>query len=382
MQKPANPEKIIVTPKTWRVNTGNGKIPLENGEEFGPVDITYETYGILNRDKSNAVLILHAFSGDAHAAGYHRGDDKHPGWWDTMIGPGKAFDTKKYHIICANILGGCRGTTGPGSVSPETGKPYGLSFPVITIEDMVNVQYELVRHLGIKKLLAVAGGSMGGMLALQWTISFPDLVQSAIILASTSRLSPQAIAFNAVGRNAITSDPGWQNGDYYGSDLQPARGLAIARMVGHITYLSDQSMNTKFGRRPQEKKTFDLSFNDQFMVESYLEHQGSKFVERFDANSYIYLSKAIDYFDLAQKYGSLDNALERTRAKFLIISYTSDWLFPTRQSKEMVFSLMRNSKDVSFTEIPSSYGHDAFLLETLKQEVLIGSFLGNLYGKV
>jgi len=351
---------------------------LESGRRFGPITVRYETYGTLNRDRSNAILLLHAFSGDAHAAGYLARDDRRPGWWDTMVGPGRAFDTDRYYVICSNVLGGCRGTTGPGSADPTTGRPYGLSFPVVTLEDMVNVQYRLIRHLGIERLLAVAGGSMGGMQALQWAVSYPDAVAGTIVLASTARLSAQGIAFNAVGRNAITSDVRWCNGDYYGKE-PPARGLAIARMVGHITYLSDASMHEKFGRRLQERDQFGFDFSDQFEVESYLEHKGGTFVDRFDANTYLYLSKAIDYFDLGGKYGSLERAFERVTSKFLVVSFSSDWLYPSYQSKEIVVALMRNRKDVSYTELDCPYGHDSFLLETERQRPLLSSFLDTVY---
>ncbi len=368
----------IVAPQDYTF-AGDGDEPLllESGRRLGPVTVRYETYGALNEDRSNAILVLHAFSGDAHAAGYTSESDKRPGWWDTMIGPGRAFDTDRYFVICSNVLGGCRGTTGPGSTDPSTGRPYGLSFPVITLEDMVNVEYRLVRHLGIDRLLAVAGGSMGGMQALQWSVSYPDAVAGVIVLASTARLSAQGIAFNAVGRNAITSDTRWNNGDYYGKE-PPARGLSIARMVGHITYLSDASMHEKFGRRLQEREQFGFDFSDQFEVESYLEYQGGNFVDRFDANTYLYLSKAIDYFDLGGKYGSLESAFAGVRSKFLVVSYSSDWLYPSYQSKEIVVALMRNRKDVSYTELDCPYGHDSFLLETERQRPLLASFLATV----
>lgn len=368
----------IVTPREYTFATDDDLLLLESGRRFGPVTVRYETYGELNAERSNAILLLHAFSGDAHAAGYHAESDRRPGWWDTMVGPGRAFDTDRYFVICTNVLGGCQGTTGPGSIDPATGRPYGLSFPVVTIEDMVNVQYRLVRHLGIERLLAVAGGSMGGMQALQWAVSHPDAVAGAIVLASTARLSAQGIAFNAVGRNAITSDARWNNGDYYGKE-PPARGLSIARMVGHITYLSDASMHEKFGRRLQERDRFGFDFSDQFEVESYLEHKGGTFVDRFDANTYLYLSKAIDYFDLGGKYGSLEAAFAQTSTRFLVVSFTSDWLYPSYQSKEIVVALMRNRKDVSYTELDCPYGHDSFLLETGRQHPLISSFLKTVY---
>ncbi|HBH17843.1 MAG TPA: homoserine O-acetyltransferase, partial [Cyanobacteria bacterium UBA9579] len=350
------------------------KIKLENGLEFGPITVAYETYGKLNEAKDNAILVLHALSGDAHAAGYHSSEDKHSGWWDDMIGPGKAFDTDKYFIICSNILGGCKGTTGPASVNPETGKPYGLTFPMITLEDMVKVQKKLVDYLGIESLLSIAGGSMGGMQAMEWAINYPEMVRSAIIIASTSRLSAQGIAFNEVGRNAIISDPNWKDGNYYDSEL-PARGLAIARMIGHITYLSEESMHQKFGRKLQNKTELDFNFDINFQVESYLRYQGKSFVDRFDANSYLYITKAMDYFDIPQKYGSLAKAFEKCKAKFLVISFSSDWLFPPKQSKDIVKALMRIDKEVTYCDIESPYGHDAFLLEYKQQAKMVKGFL-------
>lgn len=350
------------------------KIKLESGMDFGPITVAYETYGKLNETKSNAILILHALSGDAHAAGYNSTEDKKPGWWDDMIGPGKAFDTDKYFMICSNILGGCKGTTGPSSINPETGKPYAIDFPMITVEDMVKVQKKLMDYLEIKSLLSVAGGSMGGMQAMEWAINYPDMVRSAIIIASTSRLSAQGIAFNEVGRNAIISDPNWNNGNYYGADV-PARGLAIARMIGHITYLSEESMHKKFGRKLQDKTKLDFSFDINFQVESYLRHQGKIFVDRFDANSYLYITKAMDYFDISQKYGSLTQAFKSAKAKFLVISFSSDWLFPTEQSKEVVKALMKIDKEVTYCDIDSPHGHDAFLLEYKQQAKMIKGFL-------
>ncbi|MDD3420453.1 MAG: homoserine O-acetyltransferase [Candidatus Gastranaerophilales bacterium] len=347
-------------------------IKLDSGKELKNVQVAYETYGTLNENKDNAILLLHALTGDAHAAGYHKGDEK-PGWWDDMVGSGKAFDTDKYFVICSNMLGGCKGTTGPSSINPETGKVYGIQFPVFTTEDVVKVQKKLIDHLGVKKL-CVAGGSMGGMQAMEWAITHKDMVTHVIIIASTSRLSAQAIAFNAVGRNAITSDPNWNNGNYYDGE-KPEKGLAIARMVGHITYLCQESMHSKFGRRFQNKEAPDFHFDIDFEVESYLAHQGQVFVDRFDANSYLYITKSVDYFDLAKKYGSLENAFSETDAKFLIMCFSSDWLFPSYQSKEIVNALMRNKKDVSFCEIESPCGHDAFLLEYETQTKIIKSFL-------
>ncbi|MCD7779912.1 MAG: homoserine O-acetyltransferase [Candidatus Gastranaerophilales bacterium] len=351
------------------------KIKFESGVEFAPITVAYETYGELNTDKTNAILVIHALTGDAHAAGYHSENDKKPGWWDTMIGAGKAFDTDKYFVICTNILGGCSGTTGPSSINPETGKSYGTTFPVFTIEDTVKVQKKLLDYLGIKKLYSVAGGSMGGMQAMQFVISYPDFVDSAILIATTSRLSPQAIAFNAVGRNSIISDPFWNNGDYYDKENKPDRGLSTARMIGHITYLCEEAMYNKFGRRLQNKDHYDFNFDIDFQVESYLQHQGQIFVDRFDANSYLYITKAIDYFDPAKKYGSLKEAFKKSEAKFLIISFDSDWLFPSSQAKEIVNTLVQIGKDVSYCEIQSPCGHDAFLLEFEVQTKIIKSFL-------
>lgn len=367
------PKQIVQT----EFYTIDKKIKFESGVEFGPVTVAYETYGRLNEAKDNAILVVHALTGDAHAAGYHSENDKKPGWWDDLIGPDKAFDTNKYFIISTNILGGCSGTTGPSSMNPETGKPYGLSFPVFTIEDTVKVQKELLDYLGIETLYAVAGGSMGGMQAMQFVMSYPDMVKSAILIATTSRLSPQGIAFNAVGRNSIISDPNWNNGEYYDKSNKPDRGLSNARMIGHITYLCEEAMYNKFGRKLQDKDHYDFNFDVDFQVESYLQHQGQIFVDRFDANSYLYITKAVDYFDPASKYGSLQNAFKKSEAKYLIISFDSDWLFPSSQSKEIVNTLMNLGKDVSYCEIKSPCGHDAFLLEYDVQSKIIKSFLND-----
>ena len=354
------------------------KIKLENGHEFGPITVAYETYGELNEDKSNAILVLHALSGDAHAAGYHSENDKKPGWWDSMIGPNKAFDTNKFFVISSNFLGGCKGTTGPSSVNPKTGKPYGITFPVITIEDMVKVQKKLVDHLGIKKLVGTAGGSMGGMQAMEWSIQFPEMVSSAIVIASASKLSAQNIAFNEVGRKAIIFDPNWNNGNYYESE-PPSRGLALARMIGHITYLSEESMHKKFGRKLQDKSQIDFSFDIDFQVESYLRHQGQTFVDRFDANSYLYISKAMDYFDLHQKYDSLANAFKNSKSRFLFITFSTDWLFPPEELKNTARTLMSLEKEVTYCNIDASHGHDSFLLEVDSQTKIIKNFLKGIY---
>ncbi|HLY16143.1 MAG TPA: homoserine O-acetyltransferase [Bryobacteraceae bacterium] len=355
-------------------------IALDGGATLGPVDVAYETYGVLNAQKSNAILILHAFSGDAHAAGVSPETGK-PGWWDNMIGPGKAFDTNRYFVICSNVLGGCRGTTGPASINPATGCPYAMSFPVITIRDIVRLQKLLIDHLGIKRLLSLSGGSMGGMQALEWAVSYPDSVVSTIPIAATARHSAQQIAFNEVGRQAIIADPDWREGNYYGNQ-PPARGLAVARMVGHITYMSDDSMREKFGRRLRGKQSFGFDFDADFEVESYLRYRGNEFVNRFDANSYLYITKAMDYFDLSNGNGSLAAAFERATARFLVISFTSDWLYPSYQSQEIVRALRSRNVDVAYCELPSNYGHDAFLVDVGEQTELVRGFLSSTFEKV
>lgn len=356
-------------------------LELECGRSLAPITIAYETYGELAPQRDNAVLVFHALSGDAHVAGYHSPDDRKPGWWDTMVGPGKAFDTTRYMVICANVIGGCKGSTGPSSTNPATGRPYGLDFPMVTVGDMVRAQERLVSHLGIRRLLAVTGGSMGGMLALDWAVRYPDRVASVIAVATTARLNAQGIAFNEVGRQAIMADPHWKGGDYYDGE-PPRSGLAIARMIGHITYLSDEQMHQKFGRRLQDRDSFGYDFRTEFQVESYLRYQGSAFVNRFDANSYLYITKAIDYFDLAAGKRSLVEALEHVRAEFLVISFSSDWLFPTAQSKELVRALQANGVRTTFLEIPSAYGHDSFLLPNEQQESAVAGFLARVQRQV
>jgi homoserine O-acetyltransferase len=355
-------------------------IALDGGATLGPVEVAYETYGVLNAQKSNAILILHAFSGDAHAAGVGPETGK-PGWWDNMIGPGKAFDTDKYFVICSNVLGGCQGTTGPASIDPATGCPYGMSFPVITIRDMVRLQRMLIDSLGIARLLSLSGGSMGGMQALEWAVTYPEAVVSTIPIAATARHSAQQIAFNEVGRQAIVADPDWNDGNYY-SGKPPARGLAVARMVGHITYMSDGSMREKFGRRLRGKNSFGYDFDVDFEVESYLRYRGNEFVSRFDANSYLYITKAMDYFDLSNANGSLAAAFERARARFLVISFSSDWLYPSYQSQEIVRALRSRNVDVAYCELASNYGHDAFLVDVGEQTELVRGFLASTYEKV
>ncbi len=350
---------------------------LASGKELGPITVAYETYGELSPGRDNAIFVCHALTGDAHAAGWHAPDDRKPGWWDNFIGPGKGLDTDEYFIICANILGGCQGTTGPSSINPHTGERYCSDFPVITIGDIVEVHSALVKSLGIEKLLAVIGGSLGGMQALEWAARFPDQIRSAIVLASAANLSAQGIAFNTVGRRAILADPQFHNGRYYEEDEGPQYGLALARMLAHITYLSEASIEMKFGRRLQDRDTFayDLMRETEFQIESYLHYQGRQFVERFDANSYLHLTKAMDYFHLSQSYSSLASALSRTDARFLVVSYTSDWLFPTSQSQEIVRALLESGQDVSFMELDSPYGHDAFLIEETPLTNLVQPFL-------
>jgi homoserine O-acetyltransferase/O-succinyltransferase len=357
--------------------TSNKPLRLESGEKLGPITLSYETYGELNNGKTNAVLILHALSGDAHAAGFHKGD-KVPGWWDNMIGPGKAFDTEKYFIICSNVIGGCKGSTGPSSINPKSKKPYALDFPLISIRDMVNAQVCLIDHFGIEMLLCAAGGSMGGMQALEWAASYPGRVRSVIPIAAAAVHSPQQIAFNEVGRQAIMADHNWNNGNYYGRRL-PAKGLGVARMVGHITYMSDESMRAKFGRRVKNEKHPD-KFGAEFEVEGYLQYRGDSFIKRFDPNSYLYITKAIDNFDLTN--GGLQKVLKGIKTRFLIIAYKSDWLYPAYQSLEIARACKLAGVDATYCEIDSSYGHDAFLIETKEETHLIKNFLKGVYNSI
>jgi homoserine O-acetyltransferase/O-succinyltransferase len=350
------------------------ELMLESGDMLGPVTLSYETYGKLNREKSNAVLVCHALSGDAHAAGVHEGQDD-PGWWDEMIGPGKAFDTDKYFVICSNVIAGCKGSTGPSSINPATGKPYAMDFPFITISDMVNAQKHLIEHLGIKRLLCTAGGSMGGMQVLQWVASYPEMVRSAIPIATTKKHSPQQIAFNETARQAIMSDPAWRDGNYYEYG-PPDKGLAVARMIGHITFMSDQSMEEKFSRR-LKKGRLNFGFDAEFEVEGYLRYRGANFVKRFDANSYLYLTRALDYFDLSG--GKLIPVGKNIDTRFLIISFKSDWLYPSSQSQDIVRLLKRRSMDATYCELNSTYGHDAFLVEVEEQTTLVKHFLDKVH---
>jgi homoserine O-acetyltransferase len=353
---------------------------LESGRKLGPITLAYETYGRLNSTRSNAILIFHALSGDAHVAGRHRRTDPKPGWWDNMVGPRKAFDTDRYFIICTNVIGGCRGSTGPSSIDPKTGKPYGLRFPMVTIKDMVRAQKELLDHLGVSQLTAVAGGSMAGMQALQWAVTFPESAALCIPIATAARQSPQNIAFHEVGRRAIMSDPNWRHGNYYGRKA-PVDGLAIARMIGHITYLSDVTLRVKFGRRLQQNQKLSFSLEPEFQVESYIHHKGETFTRRFDANSYLYISKAIDYFDISSGFGSLEAAFRGSKSKFLVISFTSDWLYPPSESEELVRALRAANKEVVYYEIPSTYGHDAFLVEGEKMSRIISYHLAHAQEK-
>ena len=341
----------------------SGPLRLDSGTELANVVVAYQTYGELNADKSNAVLITHALTGDQHAANPHPITSK-PGWWEIMIGPGLSLDTDRYFIICPNVLGGCMGSTGPKEINPDTGKPWGLAFPVITIGDMVRAQARLLDHLGIDQLFCVIGGSMGGMQVLQWASAYPERVFSAVPIAAAARHSAQNIAFHEVGRQAIMADRDWHGGEYHAHDTKPRAGLAVARMAAHITYLSEAALRRKFGRKLQGRDKISFGFDADFQVESYLRHQGMTFVERFDANSYLYITRAMDYFDLAAEHeGHLAAAFRKTPVRFCVISFTSDWLFPTSDSREIVKALNAEAANVSFVEVETDKGHDAFLLE-------------------
>lgn len=364
-------------------------LPLECGESLHPVDVEYETYGTLSPARDNAILITHALSGDAHAAGWcanWKVDDrpwraKRPGWWDAMIGPGKPFDTTRYFVICSNVLGSCYGTTGPSSIDPRTGKPYGMRFPVVTVEDWVRLQERLVTHLGIERLVTVCGGSLGGQQAIEWALAYPDRVRSVMVLAATPHLMAQGVAFNFAARNAVTSDPNFRGGDYYDAPDGPDRGLAVARMIGHITYLSDTSMTSKFGRRLREKEEPGFQIDVEYEVESYLRHQGAAFVERFDGNSYLYITRAMDYYDASEHGdGDLKRAMARARCAWMIVSFSSDWLYPPSGSRAIAEALAQNRRLVTYANLASQYGHDAFLLETERLSRLVSGFLANLNG--
>lgn len=348
---------------------------LDCGASLAPLEIAYQTYGTLNKDRSNAVLVCHALTLDQYVAGRNPITGR-PGWWNTIVGPGRPVDTNRYFVICANVVGGCIGSTGPTSINPATGHPYGLSFPVITIGDMVNAQARLVEALGIEQLFCVIGGSMGGMQVLQWAYDYPEKVFCAIPIATAAWHSAQNIAFHEVGRQAIMADPDWCKGDYLAQGKRPEKGLAVARMAAHITYLSESALHEKFGRNLQDREKIGFGFEADFQVESYLRHQGSTFVDRFDANSYLYLTRAMDYFDLAAEYGDvLAEAFRGTPTRFCVISFTSDWLFPTSESRDIVQALNAAAANVSFVEIETQKGHDAFLLEEPELFATLTGFL-------
>lgn len=365
----------LVEKKSYTVVAPPGEFVLESSERLSPVVVAYETYGQLSPSRDNAILILHALTGDAHAAGKYKEDDRLPGWWDPLIGPGRAFDTEKYYVICSNVLGGCYGTTGPGSTDPATGKPYGMRFPLVTIRDMVRVQRELLRHLGVEQLVTVSGGSMGGMQALEWAVTFPEMLRSAIPVAAPGRLSAQGIAYNQVQRLAIMQDPGWQQGDYYPGP-GPVNGLGLARMIGTITYKSDISWSFKFGRTFAGKSEADYyRWGSHFEVENYLHYQGRKLVARFDANTYLYLTRAMDLHDVSRGYPSYEDALARARVPVLMVGISSDFLYPTYQQKEVVEIRRRLGLPAYYAEIDSPFGHDAFLIEFAQLERIIKDFL-------
>lgn len=350
-------------------------LELDCGVELGPITVAYQTYGRLNPDRTNAILVCHALTGDQFAAEPHPMTGKQ-GWWQLMIGPGKPLDTERYFIICTNILGGCMGTTGPIETDPATGVPYGLHFPVITIGDMVRVQALLLDHLGIERLFCALGGSMGGMQVLEWAARYPERLVSAVPIACAARHSAQNIAFHEIGRQAIMADPDWQGGSYLGTGRRPIRGLAVARMTAHVTYLSETALHRKFGRSLQDRSDITYGFDADFQVESYLRHQGSTFVDRFDANSYLYITRAMDYFDLAESYGGvLANAFRGASVRFCVFSFSSDWLFPTAESRELVQALSAVAANVSFCEIETDHGHDSFLLDEPEFHRLLAGFL-------
>ena len=353
-------------------------LKLDCGKTLNNFSLIYETYGRLNSKKSNAILICHALSGDHHAAGYYSAEDKKPGWWDSCIGPGKPFDTNKFFIVSLNNLGGCKGSTGPNSINKETGLEYGPDFPIVTVSDWVNSQKLLADYLEIDKWACVIGGSLGGMQALQWAISYPDKIKNSIIIAAAAKLSAQNIAFNEVARQAIITDPEFHNGRYNDFNVVPRRGLSIARMLGHITYLSDDSMRQKFGRDLREGK-LNFGYDIDFQVESYLRYQAQAFVERFDANTYLLMTKALDYFDPAKEYsGDLSRAFKDTKSRFLVVSFTSDWRFSSSKSHEIVKSLIRARKNVSYSEIEANHGHDAFLMPIPEYLKVLRNFMENI----
>ena len=368
---------MIVQEQDFSFGDKDDAFQLRCGKALSRVNVRYETYGTLSNKKDNAILVCHALTGSAHAAGRHSEDDKKPGWWDEMIGPGKAFDTDKHFIVCSNIISSCYGTTGPRSKDPDTQELYNKDFPMTTIYDMVKVQERLMRHLEIEKWLAVAGGSLGGMQAMQWSVTFPDKVHSCIPIATCAKSSPLSIGFNWVGRQSILTDENFCEGNYVTGE-PPEKGLSIARMIAHMTYLSDASMQNKFGRRLQEMDTINYEFSRNFQVESYLNYQGKQFVNRFDANSYLYITRAMDYFNLADEAGgegSLAKALSKSQCPFCIVSFSSDWLFPPYQSVEIVEALAENQREATYCNIQSDDGHDAFLLEFETLGAIVRNFL-------
>ena len=353
-------------------------LQLDCGKELKKIELVYETYGSLNERKDNAVLICHALSGDHHAAGFNSPEDKKPGWWDVCIGPGKPFDTNKFFVVCPNNIGGCKGSSGPNTINLETGQLYGPSFPIVTVEDWVNTQNLLGDSLGIKKWACIIGGSLGGMQALQWTISFPEKVQNIISVAAASKLSAQNIAFNEVARQSIINDPDFRDGYYYEHGVIPKIGLSIARMLGHITYLSDDSMRQKFGRDLKEGK-LNFSYDVDFQVESYLRYQGKSFVDKFDANTYLLMTKVLDYYDPASRFGGdLSKAFEESISNYLIVSFTSDWRFSPERSQEIVEALVGAKKNVSYSEIEANNGHDAFLMPIPNYLNILKNFMDSI----
>lgn len=364
----------IVTPQTAHFNT---PLTLKSGAVLPQFDLVYETYGTLNADKSNAVLICHALSGTHHVAGKYAETDKYPGWWDNLVGPNKPLDTNKFFVIGVNNLGGCHGSTGPTSINPSSNQKWGSNFPIVTVEDWVKSQALLADHLGIKQLAAVVGGSLGGMQALQWTIAYPERVKHALVIASAPNLTAQNIAFNEVARQAIITDPEFHGGDYYAHNVLPRRGLRIARMLGHITYLSDDAMGAKFGRKL--KDTVKYSFDAEFEMESYLRYQGDKFAGEFDANTYLRMTRALDYYDPALDYdGDLSSALKNVSANFLVVSFTSDWRFSPARSREIVKALLDNERTVSYAEVTAAHGHDAFLMPDTHYHHILRTYLNNI----
>ena len=350
-------------------------LTFKSGAVLPRYELVYETYGKLNADNSNAVLICHALSGHHHVAGYYANDEKNIGWWDNLVGPGKPLDTNKFFVIGLNNLGGCHGSTGPSSINPETGKPYGASFPVVTVEDWVESQARLADQLGIYQFAAVLGGSLGGMQAMQWALSFPDRVRHVLAIASAPHLTAQNIAFNDVARNAILTDPEFHNGDFYQHGVVPTRGLRLARMLGHITYLSDDAMADKFGRELRSGK-LNYNYEIEFQIESYLRYQGDKFAAYFDANTYLLMTKALDYFDPAREFkGDLNRAFAMAKAKFLVVSFTTDWRFSPKRSREIVRPLLHNKRDVSYAEIASDHGHDSFLMDDEQYFAVMRNYL-------